>query len=264
MFNLSFFPFNPELNIMLTQFSRSEMLFGKESTGILKNKQVAVFGLGGVGSFVVEGLVRSGIGKFVLIDKDKVCITNLNRQLLATTLTLGKPKVEAMRDRILEINPDTEVDIHQCFFGAGNVAEFDFSQFSYVIDCIDTLSSKLIILEETNKNHIPLISCMGTGNKLDPTRLELADIHKTSVCPLARAMRQEVKKRRIKKLKVLYSRELPLPPIASEEFRGRMDSEKKRPVPGSVSFVPSVAGLIIAGEVIKDLLGYKTKIKGKT
>jgi len=238
---------------MLSQFSRSELLLGKESTAILADKKIAVFGLGGVGSYVVEGLVRGGIGKFVLFDKDTVCLTNLNRQLIATQKTIGLPKVEIARNRILEINPEAKVVTHECFFGISNAHEFDFSDFSYIVDCIDTISSKLIIIEEAKKLKIPVISCMGTGNKLDPTRLELADINKTSVCPLARVMRQEIKKRRIKKLKVLYSREVPLTPAESEE-RTKMDSVGGRPVPGSVSFVPSVAGLIIAGEVIKDLL----------
>jgi tRNA A37 threonylcarbamoyladenosine dehydratase len=244
---------------MLTQFSRSELLLGRESTEILKRQQVAVFGLGGVGSYVVEGLVRSGIGRFVLFDRDVVCVTNLNRQLIATRKSIGMAKVHAMRDRILDINPDAEVIMHECFYGAANALDFDFSGYSYIIDCIDTISSKLIIIEQAKSKNIPIISCMGTGNKLDPTRLELSDINKTSVCPLARVMRQELKKRRIKKLKVLYSREIPIAAASSEEFRGRIDPSTKRPVPGSVAFVPSVAGLIIAGEVIRDLLSQTTE-----
>lgn len=239
---------------MLTQFSRSELLLGKDSTQFLFEKKVAVFGLGGVGSFVVEGLVRSGIGKFVLFDSDNVGVTNLNRQLIATQRTIGFPKVEVMRERILEINPLAEVEIHHCFYGSENSDDFNFDDYSYIVDCIDTVSSKLLLVEKARKKHIPIISCMGTGNKLDPTRLELTDINKTSMCPLARIMRQELKERRIKKLKVLYSREEPKVIGVSEEFRGRAGSSSAHPVPGSVSFVPSVAGLIIAGEVIKDLL----------
>lgn len=239
---------------MLTQYTRSELLLGRDSTEKLKGSRVAVFGLGGVGSYVVEGLVRSGIGAFDLIDSDAVSLTNLNRQLIATRKTIGLPKVEVMRDRILEINPEARVTIHQCYYGAANSSEFDFSLFSYIVDCIDTISSKLIIIQEAKKANVPIISCMGTGNKLDPTRLELADINKTIVCPLARVMRQELKTRRIKKLKVLYSREIPLPPVPSEEVRGKSPTSPGHPVPGSVSFVPSVAGLIIAGEVVKDIL----------
>lgn len=239
---------------MLTQFSRSELVFGKESTEILKNKIVAVFGLGGVGSYVVEGLVRSGIGGFVLFDSDTVSLTNLNRQLIATRKTIGMPKVEIMRDRILDINPDAKTVIHQCFYGTGNAPDYDFTGYSYIVDCIDTISSKLVIIEEAKKKNIPVISCMGTGSKVDPTRLEIADINKTSVCPLARVMRKELKKRGIKNVKVLYSREVPVPPVISEEFRGRTANSPGHPVPGSVSFVPSVAGMIIAGEVVKDLL----------
>lgn len=239
---------------MLTQFSRSELLLGPASTGILSGKKVAVFGLGGVGSFVVEGLVRSGIGHFELFDSDSVSLTNLNRQLIATRSTIGKPKVAVMRDRIVDINPDAVVVTHHCYYDVANRGEYDFSTYDYIIDCIDSVSSKLLLIEEATRLHIPIISCMGTGNKLDPTRLELTDINKTSVCPLARVMRQELKSRHVNKLKVLYSREVPLIPGQSEEFRGRAGSSSSHPVPGSVSFVPSVAGLIIAGEVVKDLL----------
>lgn len=239
---------------MLTQFSRSELLLGPDSTEFFKTTMVAVFGLGGVGSFVVESLARSGIGSFVLFDADIVCLSNLNRQLIATHKTLGRPKVEAMKERILDINPNAEVVIHQVFYDASRAGSYDFSRYDYIVDCIDTISAKLVIIDEAKRKKIPIISCMGTGNKLDPTRLELADIHKTSVCPLARVMRQEIKKRRIKKLKVLYSREVPIIPGPGEEVRGGPDTAFPRPVPGSVSFVPSVAGLIIAGEVVKDLL----------
>lgn len=249
---------------MLTQFSRNELLLGMEATNILSKKRVAVFGLGGVGSFVVEGLVRSGVGKFVLFDDDTVCLTNLNRQLIATQRTVGRPKVEVMRERILEINPAAEVEIHRCFYGPANAADFSYSDYSYIVDCIDTVSSKLVLVENSVRLHIPIISCMGAGNKLDPTKFELADIKKTSVCPLARVMRQELKKRRIKKLKVLYSKEIPISPLVNETTGCKIDCicpegttrkcASRRQIPGSVPFVPSVAGLILAGEVVKDLL----------
>jgi len=257
------------IKIMLTQFSRTELILGIDSTSLLAEKTVAVFGIGGVGSYTVEGLVRSGIGHFVLIDDDKVCLTNINRQLIATHTTIGKPKVIVMKDRILDINPSATVEIHQCFYGKETAAQFDVSKWSYIIDCIDTVSSKLLLVEAAVKNSVPILSCMGAGNKIDPTKFEIADIKKTSICPLARVMRQELKKRRISKLKVLYSREIPLKPAEGGENtckescvcpEGTMRKcTFRRQIPGSVSFVPSVAGMIIAGEVIKDLLQLSRK-----
>jgi tRNA threonylcarbamoyladenosine dehydratase len=236
---------------MLNQFSRTELLLGESSTERLFARTVAVFGMGGVGSYAVEALARAGIGHFILVDSDVVDVTNINRQLIATHETLGMPKVLAARDRIHSINPLAKVDTHQVFLVEATRSEIDLSSCDYVIDCIDTVLAKIILAEETAGLGIPLISSMGTGNKLDPTRLEIADISKTSVCPLARVMRRELKKRGIKKLKVVYSREEPRRPSVNAE----MSKEgSRKPVPGSVSFVPSVAGLILAGEVIKDIL----------
>ncbi len=241
------------------------MVLGAGSTEILSGKTVAVFGLGGVGSYVVEGLARSGIGRFVLVDHDVIRPSNLNRQLIATHGTLGRPKVEVMHDRILDINPAARVETHFSTYGIPGLDGLDFSAWSYVVDCIDMVTAKLLLVENARRAGVPIISSMGTGNKVDPTRLELADINKTSVCPLARVMRRELKRRGIKKLKVLYSREVPLKAIAQLEAApapapetvpadtgGFVIDRKNRP--GSVSFVPSVAGLIIAGEVVKDLL----------
>ena len=248
----------------LNQFSRSEFLLGPESTDILAQKKVAIFGVGGVGSYAVEALARGGIGSILLVDDDRVCLTNINRQLIALRSTIGKFKVEVMRDRVLDINPAAKVEIRQCFYNAETAPSFDFTDFSYVIDCVDTISAKLLLVEEARRYGVPVISCMGAGNKLDPTRFEIADIYKTSVCPLARVMRHELKKRGIPSLKVLYSREKPIEPKTSEENScatgcvcppGTVRKcSNRRQIPGSVPFVPSVAGLIIAGEVIKDLL----------
>lgn len=247
---------------MLTQFSRNELLFGTKATDFLNTKKVLIVGIGGVGSFAVEALARSGIGQFVLVDADVVCITNINRQIIATYKTIGRPKVDVMKERILEINPNASVSVYQVFLEASNLLLFDFSELSYILDCIDTVTSKLLIIEEAKQKKIPIVSCMGTGNKLDPVRLELTDINKTSVCPLARVIRHELKRRKIKKLKVLFSREVPIIPYTNEEVRGNNNNAIKRPVPGSVSFVPPVAGMIIAGEVIKDLLlGLKPNVK---
>lgn len=239
---------------MLSQFSRTELIIGKENVEKLHKAKVAIFGLGGVGSFVVEGLVRAGIGNFVLIDDDKVCLTNLNRQIIATRKTVGKPKVEVARDRILEINPDANVEIYQEFFMPESEGILD-ETIDYVVDAVDTVTAKIELVVRANKLNIPIISCMGTGNKLDPTRFEVTNIYKTSVCPLAKVMRRELKARGIEKLKVVYSKE---EPIKIKEYESKetkqKDSQSKKQVPGSISFVPSVAGLIIAGEVIKDLI----------
>lgn len=231
---------------MENQFSRTEMLIGKERVVKLKNAKVAIFGIGGVGSFVVEGLARAGIGNFVLVDKDNVAVSNLNRQLIATNKTIGKPKVEVAKERILEINPNAKVEIYQEFFMPETEGILDKS-IAYIVDAVDTVTAKIELVLRANKLNIPIISCMGTGNKLDPTRFEVTDINKTSVCPLAKVMRKELRERGIKKLKVVYSKEEPIKPMIINE-------DTKKQVPGSISFVPSVAGLIIAGEVIKDII----------
>ena len=248
---------------MLHSFSRTEMLIGTEGLDKLKNSTVAVFGIGGVGTYVVEGLVRSGVGKFILVDDDDVCLTNINRQIHATRKTVGKPKVEVMKDRILEINPKAEVIVYQELYNADTAGKLLDESYDYVIDAIDMVSSKLDLVERCNKMNIPIISSMGAGNKLDPTKFEVTDIYKTSYCPLAKVMRTELKKRKVKKLKVVYSQEKPLKPI---ELGGGCKENcicpnkdrtcvERRQIPGSVSFVPSVVGLIIAGEVVKDLCG---------
>lgn len=230
---------------MQNQFSRTELLIGKKGIEKLKDSKVALFGLGGVGSYVLEGLVRAGIGNFILVDKDEVDITNLNRQIIATRKTIGKPKVEVAKERILEINPEANVEIYQEFFMPETKGILDES-IDYIVDAVDTVTAKIELVVRANKLNIPIISSMGTGNKLDPTKFEVADIYKTSVCPLAKVMRKELKTRGIKKLKVVYSKEEPIKRQANDELR--------KQVPASISFVPSVAGLIIAGEVIKDIL----------
>lgn len=223
---------------MENQFSRTELIIGKEKVEILKKAKVAVFGIGGVGSYVVEGLARAGIENFILVDKDEVSISNINRQIIALHSTVGKAKVEVGKDRILEINPDAKVEIYQEFFMPETEGILNES-IDYIVDAVDTVTAKIELIVRANKLKIPIISCMGTGNKLDPTRFEIADIYKTSVCPLAKVMRKELKLRGIKKLKVLYSKE---------------EAIKTEGNIGSLSFVPSVAGLIISGEVIKDLI----------
>ena len=248
---------------MLNQFSRTELIIGKEGIEKLKNVKVAVFGIGGVGSYVVEGLVRAGIGKFVLIDDDKVCLTNLNRQIIATRKTVGKPKVEVAKERILEINPEARVEIYQDFFMPNTEGILDNS-IDYIVDSIDTVTAKIELVVRADKLNIPIISSMGTGNKLDPTKFEVTDIYKTSICPLAKVMRKELRKRNIKSLKVVYSKEEPIKPEQNLENSCKTGCicppgtirkcTAKNQVPGSISFVPSVAGLIIAGEVVKDIL----------
>ena len=248
---------------MLNQFSRTELVIGKEGVEKLNNTKVAIFGLGGVGSFVLEGLVRAGVGNFVLIDDDRICLTNLNRQILATRKTVGQPKVEVAKQRILDINPDANVEIHQEFFMPETEGILDNS-IDYIVDCIDTVTAKIELVVRADKLNIPIISCMGTGNKLDPTRFEVTDIYKTSVCPLAKVMRKELRSRGIKKLKVVYSKEEPVRLNETTENSCKHNcicppgTKRKctirNQVPGSVSFVPSVAGLIIAGEVVKSIL----------
>ena len=229
-------------------FSRTEILIGKEALEALKNARVAVFGVGGVGGYVVEALARSGVGALDLIDNDVVSESNINRQIIALYSTIGMLKTEVMAARVKDINPALRVRTHNVFYLPETAAQFDFSQFDYVVDAIDTVSGKLAIIEHANAAKVPVISSMGTGNKLDPARFEVTDISKTSVCPLARVMRRELKKRGIERLKVLYSKEEPLSSPLIDEERGKS-------IPGSIAFVPSVAGLIIAGEVIKDLIG---------
>lgn len=232
---------------METESSRTEMLIGKDGVEKLKQTKVAIFGIGGVGSFVLEGLVRAGVGSFILVDNDNVSISNLNRQLIATTDTIGMAKVEASKNRVLSINPNAKVEIYKEFFMPETSEGILDSTVDYIVDSVDTVTAKIELVLRANKLNIPIISCMGTGNKLDPTRFEIDDIYNTSVCPLAKVMRKELKARGIHKLKVLYSKEEPIKPKA-------LDKDTKRQTPGSISFVPSVAGLIIAGEVIKDIL----------
>ena len=231
----------------MNKFSRAELLIGKQSLEKLQKSKVAIFGIGGVGSYVVEGLARCGIGNFILVDNDEVSETNINRQIIATTRTIGMPKVEVAKERILEINPDANVKIFKEFFMPDSKDFFDKS-VDYIVDCIDTITGKIELVLRANKFNIPIISCMGTGNKLDPTKFEVTDIYKTEVCPLAKVMRKELKSRGIKKLKVVYSKEESIK-IMNELKEGT----SKKQTPGSISFVPSVAGLIIAGEVVKDI-----------
>lgn len=250
---------------MLTQFSRTELLIGKEGMQKLQNAKVAIFGIGGVGSFTVEGLARAGIGSFVLVDDDKVCLTNINRQLIATHKTVGRSKVEVTKTRILEINPKAKVEVYEEFFMPDSKEILD-DTVDYIVDTVDTVTAKIELVVRANRLHIPIISCMGTGNKLDPTKFEVADIYQTSICPLAKVMRKELRARGIETLKVVYSKEEPIKPDETIEGSCKTECvcppETKRKctvrnqVPGSISFVPSVAGLIIAGEVIKDILGY--------
>lgn len=235
---------------MQDQFSRTELIIGKDGVEKLNKGKVAIFGLGGVGSYVVEGLARAGIGNFVLVDNDEVDITNINRQIIATTKTIGKPKVEVARDRILEINPNVNVEIHQEFFMPESENILD-NTVNYIVDAVDTVTAKIELVVRANKLNIPIISCMGTGNKLDPSKFEVTDIYNTSVCPLAKVMRKELKTRGIERLKVVYSKEEPLKTNKDNLLE---NENTRKQVPGSISFVPSVAGLIIAGEVIKDII----------
>ena len=229
---------------MLNQFSRTELLIGKQGIEKLQKAKVAIFGIGGVGSYTVEALARAGIGNFILIDNDTVSLTNINRQLIATHKTIDMPKVEVAKQRILEINPNAKVEIYQELFMPETQGILD-NTIDYIVDCVDTVTAKIELVIRANKLNIPIISCMGTGNKLDPTKFEVTDINKTSVCPLAKVMRKELKNRGIKKLKVVYSKEEPIKPAECLEEKVKA---------GSISFVPSVAGLIIAGEVIKDII----------
>ena len=249
---------------MLNQFSRTQLLLGPEAMERLAEARVAVFGIGGVGGYAVEALVRSGIGALDLIDDDRVCLTNLNRQLYATRKTVGKYKVDAAAERIREINPDCQVVTHKTFFLPETQAEFDFAQYDYVVDAIDTVKGKLALVEQAQAAHTPVICSMGAGNKLDPTAFRVADIYQTSVCPLARVMRAECRKRGIRHLKVVYSTEKPTRPLEDPSIScrshcicppGTRKCTVRRDIPGSTAFVPSVVGLMIAGEVVKDLCG---------
>ena len=247
---------------MLNQFSRSELIFGKVAIEKLLNSKVAVFGIGGVGSYVVEALVRAGVGAIDIFDDDKVCLTNINRQLFATRKTIGQYKVDVAEERLLDINPDVKITKHNMFVGKDNIDDVEFSKFNYIVDAIDTVSGKILLVEKANEYNIPIISAMGAGNKINPTRFEVTDIYKTEVCPLAKVMRSELKKRGVKKLKVVYSKEEPIKPKLIESADNENDyiegvkrkGAVKRQIPGSTSFVPPVVGLIIAGEVIKDLI----------
>lgn len=252
---------------MVNQFARTRLLLGDVAMEKLRHAHVAVFGIGGVGGYVCEALVRSGVGAFDLVDDDRVCITNLNRQIIATGKTLGRFKTEVMRERILEINPEAAVRVHNRFFLPENAGEFPFGEYDYVVDAVDTVTAKIALVTEAQKRHIPIISSMGTGNKLDGSLFRVADIYETRVCPLARVMRRELKKRGVGSLKVVYSEELPISPCPGmepyEEPEGGMADAcpeepegygKRRSTPGSVAFVPPAAGLLIAGEVVKDLI----------
>ena len=249
---------------MLTQFSRTELLLGKEAMEKLQNSRVAVFGIGGVGGYVCEALARSGVGAFDLIDDDKVCLTNLNRQIIATYKTIGKYKTDVMKEQILDINPKADVRVHKCFFLPENADEFPYEDYDYMVDAVDTVTAKISLVMKAQEKHIPIISSMGAGNKLDGSQFKVADIYKTKVCPLAKVMRRELKKRGVKKLKVVYSEEQSIRPIEDMSISCRTHCvcppgakhkcTERRDIPGSVAFVPSVAGLIIAGEVVKDLV----------
>lgn len=248
----------------MNEFSRTELLLGQEGMAALGRARVAVFGIGGVGSYAVEALARSGVGAIALFDDDAVCLTNINRQLIATHGTIGQKKADVMRRRVLDISPTCDVEAHECFYSAQNADKIDLSRYDYIVDAIDTVSSKLVLIERAGAAGVCIISCMGAGNKLDPTRFEVADIYDTSVCPLAKVMRRELRKRGIAALKVVYSREEPTVPVVSEGNScktgcvcpplSRRNCAARRQVPGSVAFVPSVAGLILAGEVVKDLI----------
>ncbi len=242
----------------MEQFIRTQMLIGTEAMQRLHNSHVAIFGIGGVGGYVAEALARSGIGNFDLIDMDTVSVSNINRQIIATMSTVGRYKTEVMKERILDINPKAEVMIHNCFFLPENERQFNFCQYDYVVDAVDTVTAKLSIICKAKEQHIPVISSMGAGNKIDATAFQVADISETSVCPLARVMRRELKKRGIDSLKVVYSKEKPIEhmEVITDENNGAVMALNRRATPGSMAFVPSVAGLILAGEVVKDIIGW--------
>lgn len=241
----------------MNEFSRTELLIGQAALEKLQNSRVAIFGVGGVGGYVCEALVRSGVGHFDLIDNDTVSLTNINRQIIALHSTIGKLKVDVMKERMLDINPDVDVSVHPCFYLPETTDQFDFSNYDYVVDAIDTVTGKIEIIVQADVHQVPVISSMGAGNKLNPAMMEVGDIYKTSVCPLARVMRRELKKRHIKHCKVVYSKEKAIQPSQASLEKYVADSEEnftKKSIPGSTAFVPSVAGLILASEVIKDLI----------
>ncbi len=249
---------------MLNQFSRTQLLLGDEAMNKLAGSRVAVFGIGGVGGYVCEALIRSGVGAIDLVDDDKVCLTNLNRQIIATRKTIGQYKTQVMKERILDINPDAKVEVHNCFFLPETADDFEFEKYDYVVDAVDTVTAKIALVMKCKEKNVPIISSMGAGNKLDASAFRVADIYKTKVCPLAKVMRRELKKRGVKKLKVVYSEEMPIKPLEDMSSSCKTNCicppgaqhkcTQRRAIPGSVAFVPSVAGLIIAGEVVKDLI----------
>lgn len=249
---------------MLNQFSRTQLLLGDEAMNKLAASRVAVFGVGGVGGYVCEALIRSGVGAIDLVDDDKVCLTNLNRQIIATRKTIGQYKTQVMKERILDINPDAKVEVHNCFFLPETADDFEFEKYDYVVDAVDTVTAKIALVMKCREKNVPIISSMGAGNKLDASAFRVADIYKTKVCPLAKVMRRELKKRGVKKLKVVYSEEMPIKPLEDMSISCKTNCicppgaqhkcTQRRAIPGSVAFVPSVAGLIIAGEVVKDLI----------
>lgn len=248
----------------MDQFSRTELLLGKDAMQKLRNARVAIFGLGGVGSYAVEALARSGIGGFMICDDDRVCLTNINRQLIANIKTVGSQKTEVMREHILRVNPKAEVTVYGCFYSRENADEFNLAEYDYIIDAIDTVSAKIELICRAQAAFVPVISCMGAGNKLDPTKFEVADIYATSIDPLAKVMRRELRARGVKSLKVVYSREAPIKPMEKEDINCKKNCicppdtsrscSARRQVPGSVAFVPPAAGLILAAEVVKDLI----------
>lgn len=247
---------------MLNQFSRTQLIYGKEAMDVLKHSHIAIFGVGGVGGYVVEALARSGVGEFTLIDDDKVCLTNCNRQIIATSLNVGKYKVDAMEERILSINPFCKVHKKQCFYLPSNSNEFDFSSFDYVVDAIDTVTAKIDIILKSQSLNKPIISAMGCGKKVDPTMLKVSDIYKTKMDPLCKVMRHELKKRGVKKLKVVFSEEPPIESLEDPTIScrshcicppGTRKCYERRDIPGSNAFVPPVAGIIIASEIVRDL-----------
>ena len=242
---------------MLHAFSRMESLIGKERMEKLRSAKVAVFGLGGVGSYTAEALARCGLGSLTLVDADQISLSNLNRQLYALRSTIGRSKVQVARERIMDIDEEILVHTYETFYSAETADMFDFRAYDYIVYAIDTVTSKLLLIEKAKECKVPVLSCMGTGNKLDPSCFEITVISKTSVCPLAKVMRTELRKRGIQKVKVLYSKEKALRPAESEESKGTAN----RPVPGSIAFVPSVAGLMIAGEVVRDLLNGSMDMK---
>lgn len=244
----------------MNTLTRTEILIGEDNIEKLKNSSVIIFGVGGVGSFCVEAIARCGISNIHIVDDDTISITNINRQLIATHSTIGKDKIEVVKQRILDINPNANVTASKLFYTKDTVSSIDLSKYDYIVDAIDTISSKILLVEEATRQNVPIISSMGTGNKLDPTKFAVTDIYKTSMCPLAKVMRYELKRRGIKKLKVVYSTEKPIKPApikldenakSTSEFR---DTNRRRETPGSISFVPSVAGLIIASQVVNDIL----------